>query len=59
MEALGHTGMPRYWMPENVGLSMTNAERIIGKKHGLMLYLASRSLSNYLCSGATSKLNQP
>ena len=59
MEALGHTGMPRYWMPEYVALSMTNAERIIGKKHGFMLYLASRSLSSYLCSGAICNLNQP
>ena len=56
IEALGHTGMPRRWMPEHVEYSAVNAENIIGKKHGLPLYLASPTLSKRLCSGATSGL---
>jgi hypothetical protein len=56
IEALGHTGMPRRWMPEHVEYSAVNAENIIGKKHGLLLYLASPTLSKRLCSGATSGL---
>ena len=56
IEALGHTGMPRRWMPEHVEYSAVNAENIIGKKHGLLLYLASPTLSKRLCSGATAGL---
>ncbi len=56
IEALGHTGMPRRWMPAHVEYSAVNAENIIGKKHGLLLYLASPKLSRQLCSGATAGL---
>jgi hypothetical protein len=56
IEALGHTGMPRRWMPEHVEYSAVNAANIIGKKHGLLLYLASPTLSKRLCAGATSGL---
>ena len=52
MEALGHTGMPRSWMPEHVEFSAVDAENIIGKRHGLPLYLASPSLTKRLCGGA-------
>jgi len=55
-EALGHTGMPRSWMPEHVEFLAVNAEDIIGKKHGLPLYLASPSLTKRLCSSATCGL---
>lgn len=56
IEALGHTGMPRRWMPDHVEYSAVNAENIIGKKHGLLLYLASPTLTKRLCSGATAGL---
>lgn len=54
--ALGHTGMPRRWMPAHVEYSAVNAETIIGKRHGLPLYLASPTLTKRLCSGATAGL---
>lgn len=54
--ALGHTGMPRRWLPGHIEYSAVNAEAIIGKKHGLPLYLASPTLTKRLCSGATSGL---
>lgn len=52
MEALGHTGMPRRWLPEHVEFSAVNAEQIIGKRHGLPLYLASPTLTKRLCAAA-------
>lgn len=56
VEALGHTGMARRWVPGQVEFSAVNAEPIIGRKHGLPLYLASPTLTKWLCSGATSGL---
>lgn len=56
MEALGHAGMPRRWVPEHVEFMAVNAESIIGKKHGLPLYLASPSLTKRLCASATCGL---
>ncbi len=56
VEALGHTGMPRRWIPAHVEYSAINAENVIGKKHGLPLYLASPTLTKRLCTGATSGL---
>ncbi|MFM7035659.1 MAG: alpha/beta hydrolase [Planctomycetia bacterium] len=58
MEALGHTSMPRHWMPEHVEFSAIDAQSIIGKKHGLPLYLASPSLTKHLCAGATCGLEE-
>lgn len=56
IEALGHTGMPRRWVPAHVEYSAVNAETIVGKRHGLPLYLASPTLTKRLCSGAASGL---
>lgn len=56
MEALGHTGMPRRWMPEHVEFTAIDAEGIIGRKHGLPLYLSSPTLTRRLCSSATCGL---
>jgi esterase/lipase superfamily enzyme len=56
MEALGHAGMPRRWLPEHVEFTAVNAEEIIGKRHGLPLYLASPSLTRRLCSSAICDL---
>lgn len=56
IEALGHTGMPRRWVPDHIDYSAINAENIVGKRHGLPLYLASPTLSGRLCSGAASGL---
>jgi hypothetical protein len=56
VEALGHTGMPRRWVPERVEFSAVNAEPIIGRRHGLPRYLASPTLTKWLCAGATPGL---
>ncbi len=56
VEALGHSGMPRRWIPAPVEFSAVDAEAIIGRRHGLPLYLASPTLTKRLCSGAVSGL---
>lgn len=52
-DALGYVGMPRRWLPGHVAFSAVDGANIIGKNHGLPLYLASPSLTKRLCSAAT------
>jgi hypothetical protein len=53
-DALGYVGMPRRWLPGRVAFSAADGANIIGKNHGLPLYLASPSLTQRLCAAATS-----
>ncbi len=53
-DALGYVGMPRRWLPGRVAFSAVDGANIIGKNHGLPLYLASPSLTQRLCAAATS-----
>jgi hypothetical protein len=52
-DALGYVGMPRRWLPGHVAFSSVDGANVIGKNHGLPLYLASPSLTKRLCSAAT------
>jgi hypothetical protein len=53
-DALGYVGMPRRWLPGHVEFSAVDGAAIIGKNHGLPLYLASPSLTKRLCAAAAS-----
>ena len=55
-DALGYVGMPRRWMPADVDFSMVDAHRIIGRQHGLPLYLQSGSLMRKICQAAVTGL---
>ena len=55
-DALGYVGMPRRWLPGHVEFSAVDGANIIGKNHGLPLYLASPSLTKRLCSAAANGL---
>ena len=55
-DALGYVGMPRRWLPGHVAFSVVDGANIIGKNHGLPLYLASPSLTKRLCGAATGGL---
>ena len=59
LDALGHVGMPRSWLPTNVDFTTTNAATVIGKDHGLSVYLRSSVLARRICTGATENLVQP
>lgn len=51
-DALGYVGMPRRWMPADIDFSMVDASRIIGRQHGLLLYLKSGTLMRRICKSA-------
>jgi hypothetical protein len=55
-DALGYVGMPRRWLPGHVEFSAVDGANIIGKNHGLPLYLASPSLTKRLCAAAANGL---
>lgn len=55
-DALGYVGMPRRWLPGHLEFSAVDGANIIGKNHGLPLYLASPSLTKRLCGAVTSGL---
>lgn len=59
VDALGYVGMPRRWMPAEVDFSMINAHRIIGRQHGLPLYLRSGTLMQTICRAAVDGLGEP
>jgi hypothetical protein len=54
-DALGYVGMPRHWMGD-VEYAATDAARIVGKQHGLPLYLASPVLTRRIATGALEAL---
>lgn len=54
-EALGYVGMPRRWAG-GIEFSATDAAGVVGKKHGLPLYLASPSLNRRIAAGALESL---
>ncbi len=56
VDALGYVGMPRRWLPAHVEYEAVDGANIIGKNHGLPLYLASPSLTKRLCSAAAAGL---
>ena len=56
VDALGYTGMPRRWMPSEILYSAVDARRIIGREHGLPLYLKSNTLMHRICRDAYSGL---
>jgi esterase/lipase superfamily enzyme len=55
--ALGKVGMPRRWA-EGAEFTATDAAGIVGKQHGLPLYLASPTLSRRIATGALDALAQ-
>ena len=52
VDALGCTGMPRRWMPSDIKYSAIDARNIIGREHGLTLYLRSNTLMQRICHEA-------
>jgi hypothetical protein len=55
-EALGFVGMPSRWLPAGTAFTKTDAAPIIGRNHGLPLYLDSSRLSQKICRGAAAGL---
>lgn len=54
-DALGYVGMPRRWAG-TAEFTATDAARIVGKNHGLPLYLASPTLTRRIAAGALESL---
>jgi hypothetical protein len=50
-------GTPRRWLPDHVEFSAVDGGNIIGRNHGLPLYLSSPSLTKRLCTAAACGLN--
>jgi esterase/lipase superfamily enzyme len=55
-DALGRVGMPRRWLPSQIDFTATDGAAIIGKHHGLPLYLASPTLTATIAAGALEGL---
>jgi hypothetical protein len=55
-DALGYVGMPRRWVPGEVEFTATDAAAIVGKNHGLPLYLASPALTRRIAAAARDDL---
>jgi esterase/lipase superfamily enzyme len=55
-DALGRVGMPRRWLQSEVDFAATDAAAIVGKNHGLPLYLASPTLTATIAAGAIEGL---
>jgi hypothetical protein len=55
-DALGYVGMPRRWLPPQLAFTATDGAAIVGKSHGLPLYLASPTLTRTIASGALDGL---
>lgn len=56
VDALGRVGMPRRWLPSQINFTATDAAAIVGKNHGLPLYLASPTLTAKIAAGALEGL---
>jgi hypothetical protein len=56
-DALGYSGMAGRWLPADIEYSATDGAAIIGKHHGLPLYLASPSLTARIAVGALDSLD--
>lgn len=56
-DALGYSGMSGRWLPADVEYSATDGAAIIGKHHGLPLYLASPQLTARIAAGALGSLD--
>ncbi len=56
VDALGHTGMPRRWVPAEVAYSAINASPIIGREHGFPLYLRSTTLMRRICADSYGEI---
>jgi hypothetical protein len=56
VDALGRVGMPRRWLPSQIDFTATDASAIVGKNHGLPLYLASPTLTAKIAAGALEGL---
>lgn len=56
-DALGYVGMPRRWLGDGIDFSATDAAGIVGRNHGLPLYLASPVLTRRIARGALEGLN--
>ncbi|NDC64530.1 MAG: alpha/beta hydrolase [Planctomycetia bacterium] len=52
VHALGFVGMPASWLPGDVEFDGTDAAGIVGRNHGLPLYLASPRLAGRIAAGA-------
>jgi hypothetical protein len=55
-DALGAVAMPRGWVPEGVEYTATDGAAIVGRQHGLPLYLASPALTRRIVAGAVEGL---
>lgn len=55
-DALGYVGMPRRWVPAEVEFAACDAAGIIGKNHGLPLYLGSPVLTRRIAAAALADL---
>jgi hypothetical protein len=53
-QALGYVGMPRRWLPAEVEFAGTDAAEIVGRSHGLPLYLDSPLLTSRIATGAVA-----
>lgn len=52
--ALGYVGMPRCWVSENTTFRITDATSIVGRRHSLLEYLDSATLSAVIASGVAT-----
>lgn len=55
-DAMGRVSMPRRWLTPQVDFTATDAASIVGKNHGLPLYLASPTLTAKIAAGALEGL---
>lgn len=55
-DALGYVGMPRRWVSENTAFRITDATAIVGRRHSLIEYLESATLSAVIASGVATGL---
>lgn len=55
-DALGYVGMPHRWVPPEVAFSATDAAALVGRNHGLPLYLAAPSLARRIAVSALTDL---
>lgn len=54
--ALGQVGMPSRWAAGETAFRMTDAASIIGRRHSLLRYLESATLSSIIATGAVAGL---
>jgi len=56
LPALGYVGMPRRWVPPEIEYRAFDAAGIVGREHGLPLYLESNTLSRRIAEGTVGCL---